>query len=218
MTGMLGRWMAAFRRLTPPAPDVAPLVAAATGPGVVPVHAVGQAPVALDRFSTCLAIVLGHEGGFANDPQDPGGPTMMGITQETLAAWRGKPVTAEEVRALTRSEARAIYRTNYWNRLRCDDLPPGLDLMLFDFGVNAGVGRSARFLQGIVGARIDGAIGPLTLAAVRRFPVGYVLDRFADRKEEHYRGLATFPRFGRGWLRRAADVNARAKKMAEGVA
>src|SRR3712207_9421373 len=83
---------------------------------------------------------------------------MMGITQATLARWRGEPVTAEDVRALTEEEAREIYSAGHWNPLRCDALPPGLDLMFFDFGVNAGPGASARLLQRALAVRANGAI------------------------------------------------------------
>lgn len=166
------------------------------------------------RFLPCLAQVLGHEGGFVNDPQDPGGATKMGITRATLAEWRGAPVTEEEVRALTEEEAREIYRARYWNPLRCDDLPPGFELMVFDFGVNAGPGAAARMLQRAVGVRADGAIGPVTLAAARAADPRAAIDAMARLREEHYRALPTFPRFGRGWLRRTDAVRRSAQSMA----
>jgi hypothetical protein len=165
------------------------------------------------RFLTCLATVLRHEGGFVNDPQDPGGATNLGITAATLAAWRGAPVTAEEVRALTEEEAREIYRARYWNRLRCDDLPAGLDLQVFDIGVNAGPGVAAKLLQRAVGVAADGAIGPVTLAAARAADARPAIDRMARLREEHYRGLSGFARFGRGWLRRTDEVRRAAQGM-----
>lgn len=170
------------------------------------------------RFDACLAAVFGHEGGFANDPQDPGGATMMGITRATLAEWRGRPVTEAEVRALTRREAAEIYRARYWNVLRCDELPPGMDLMVFDFGVNAGPRAGARMLQRAVGAVADGVIGPRTLAAARAVDAATALERMAQLRREHYLALSTFPRFGRGWLRRTDEVLAQAHSMAAAAA
>lgn len=197
-----------------PTPAFAPGLAFAGGP-LMPVAARGMPGFATaDRFVRCLDIVLRHEGGFSNDPQDPGGATMMGITRATLAAWRGAPVTEEEVRALTEEEAREIYRANYWNVLRCDQLPAGLDLTVFDFGVNAGPGAGARLLQRALGVRADGAIGPITLAAARAAEPGACIDRLARLREDHYRGLPTFPRFGRGWLRRTDEVRRAAHAMA----
>ncbi len=172
------------------------------------------APAAADRFGRCLDIVLRHEGGFSNDPQDPGGATMMGITRATLSAWRGAPASEEEVRALTEEEAREIYRANYWNVLRCDQLPAGIDLTVFDFGVNAGPGAAARLLQRAVGVRADGAIGPITVAAAHAAEPGPCVDRLARLREDHYRALPTFARFGRGWLRRTDEVRRAAHAMA----
>jgi lysozyme family protein len=166
-----------------------------------------------DRFPACLAIVLGHEGGFSNDPQDPGGATNLGITRTTLAAWRGRAVTEAEVLALSRDEAMAIYRARYWDVMRCGDLPAGLDLMVFDFGVNAGPGAGARMLQRAVGAPPDGAVGPVTLAAALRADRPAAIDRMAKLREDHYRALPTFGRFGRGWLRRTEEVRQAAHRM-----
>jgi hypothetical protein len=165
------------------------------------------------RFLPCLGVVLRHEGGFVNDPQDPGGATNMGITLATLAAWRGEPVTAADVQALTEEEAREIYRARYWNALRCDAMPAGIDLMVFDFGVNAGPGAAARMLQRAVGTRADGAIGPVTLAAAQATDAAPAIDRMARLREEHYRALAGFGRFGRGWLRRTDEVRRAAQAM-----
>jgi lysozyme family protein len=139
---------------------------------------------------------------------------MMGITQATLAAWRGRAVTAEEVRALTVEEAREIDRADYWNRLRCGELPAGLDLMAFDFGVNAGPGASARLLQRALAVKADGAVGPITLATARAADPRGAIDRMARLREEHHRALPAFPRFGRGWLRRTEEVRRAAQEMA----
>lgn len=189
----------------------APAAAPRRGAAVIPQPAAGGGA----RFGRCLRIVLEREGGFSDDPADPGGATMFGITAATLSRWRGHPVGAEEVAALTEEEAREIYRAQYWNLLRCDDLPPGVDLMVFDCGVNAGPGVAARLLQRVVGVREDGAIGPVTIAAARAMDPAECVGRLARLREEHYRGLPGFARFGRGWLRRVEIVRRAALEMAE---
>ena len=155
-----------------------------------------------DRFDACLDHVLASEGGFSNNPADPGGATNLGITRRTLSEFRDAEVSEEDVRALTRAEAREIYRARFWTPMRCAELPPGIDLMVLDFGVNAGPGRSIRLLQRSVGVTADGSIGPITLAAARACRAPDVVARLAEGRMAHYRSLDTFAVFGRGWTRR----------------
>lgn len=103
--------------------------------------------------------VLEYEGGFVNHPRDPGGATNMGITRRTLAAWRGHPVSVQDVRDLTKSEAMAIYKAHYWDAVQGDRLPRGLDYAVYDYAVNSGPGRAARDLQRCLGVTVDGIIG-----------------------------------------------------------
>jgi lysozyme family protein len=110
-----------------------------------------------------LAIVLTQEGGYSNDPQDPGGPTNLGITQKDLSDWLGHAATPEEVMELGKDTAREIYRTKYWNPLRCGDLPAGIDLIVFEFGVNAGLLRSVKAAQKVLGVTEDDSLGPITI-------------------------------------------------------
>jgi uncharacterized protein (TIGR02594 family) len=127
-------------------------------------------PVQDDRLSPTFELALRHilgpdiEGGYTNDPQDPGGPTNMGITLGTLRDWRGQAVTATNVQKLTAQERDAIYVCKYWFKSWADQLPPALAVMHFDCAVNQGVHDAARFLQEAVGADVDGEIGPKTLA------------------------------------------------------
>lgn len=166
------------------------------------------------RFDRCLTEVLRHEGGYVDHPADPGGATNMGITLATLRDWRKRPVSKAEVRALTRAEAADIYRARYWDAVRADDLPAGVDLMVFDLAVNSGVKRAALFLQEALGVAADGVIGPVTLAALRAVRPVEVIERMAARRERYYRGLRTFPTFGKGWLVRLDSVHARALEWA----
>ncbi|MBV8090473.1 MAG: glycoside hydrolase family 108 protein [Alphaproteobacteria bacterium] len=159
-----------------------------------------------DIFDICLAFTLREEGGYVDDPADPGGATNMGITLATYREWSDDPdLGAFQVKDLTLKTARAIYRALYWNPLRAEALPPGVDLSVFDMGVNAGIWRSARLLQralGFTGEEVDGAIGPETLVAADRFDPRTLVNNLADRQAAYYRSLATFPTFGAGWLRR----------------
>jgi lysozyme family protein len=171
-------------------------------------------PAAEDHFDSCLALVLRSEGGFVHHPSDPGGATNMGITQRTLSEFRESEATEQDVRDLTRTEAREIYRARYWTPMRCSDLPAGVDLTVFDFGVNAGPARAVRLLQRCVGVTADGSIGPITLAAVRACRPPDLIARLAEGRMTHYRGLDTFPVFGRGWTARTDAVRQAALSMA----
>ena len=125
-----------------------------------------------DLFDTCLAFTLREEGGYVDDPADPGGATNMGITLATYREWSDDPAFGPiRVEDMTERTARAIYRSLYWNPLRADALPIGVDLSVFDMGVNAGIWRSAHLLQralGFTGEEVDGSIGPETLDAAAK--------------------------------------------------
>lgn len=172
-----------------------------------------------DAFSACLAEILVHEGGYVNHPKDPGGRTNLGVTQRTWEGWTGKASSESEMRSLTREMVAPVYRKNYWDAIEGDKLPPGLALCVFDFAVNAGPGRAARYLQRMVGAPEDGQIGPQTLAAV----TGYVythgqagaIKTYQDMRRSYYRQLSTFSTFGKGWLRRVDEVQRRALELAK---
>lgn len=167
------------------------------------------------NFRRCLDHVLKWEGGYVDHPDDPGGATKHGITRATLAAYRGRPVTKQDVRDLTMAEAGEIYRPRYWAKVRGDDLPDGLDLVAFDGGVNSGPSRGIRWLQKGLGVTADGVIGPVTLAAAkpvdRRIPA---IQRACAARMGFLRGLRTWSTFGRGWARRVADTEAAAVAMA----
>lgn len=155
------------------------------------------------NFSQALAHVLKYEGGYSDHPSDPGGATNLGITRAVLGEWLGREASKAEVRALRPETAAAIYRARYWDAARCDELPDGMDLAVFDCAVNQGVGRAARFLQQAAGVTADGKIGPRTLAAVASADAGELLREFMARRMNAYGLLATlFRTFGLGWSRR----------------
>lgn len=196
----------------PPPPPVVAVPPVAPVPAPVPD---GGAPRP-SRFIGLVDRLLGHEGGYSDHPADNGRCTNFGITIGTLGDWRGEAVTCDDVRALPRAEAKEIYYARYWNALRCDELPPGVDWIVFDFGVNAGVGRAARTLQRILAKRdpslkVDGVVGPLTVAAMAKASPRDVVEEFHEERMRHYRGLSTWGVFGTGWTRRAESVLADAR-------
>jgi lysozyme family protein len=163
------------------------------------------------NFDAALAHVLTFEGGYSDHPSDPGGATNLGITIDVLSAYRGQRVSKDEVRALTKAEAAAIYRSRYWDAVSCAALPAGADLAVFDCAVNQGVGRAARFLQQAANVRADGRIGPVTLAAVAAAPGGTLLTEFMALRMQSYASLQRlFKTFGLGWSRRLMATHAAA--------
>jgi lysozyme family protein len=159
-----------------------------------------------DLFQECLDFTLTQEGGFVDDPYDPGGATNMGITLATYRSWDHDPqLGVANVKAMSRKIAAAIYYSMYWNVLGGHSLPAGIDLSVFDFGVNAGPRCSAELLQSALnftGDQVDGCIGPETLRAAAAAKATHVIEAMAQLQVDYYRGLAAFDRFGQGWLDR----------------
>ncbi|MBD8906528.1 glycoside hydrolase family 108 protein [Methylorubrum zatmanii] len=169
--------------------------------------------MAAANFERALALALAHEGGYVDHPKDPGGATNLGVTIGTLSDWLGRPASKAEVRALTRATVAPIYRKNYWDRVRGDDLPAGVDYCVFDFAVNSGVGRAIPSLQRAIGVADDGRIGPLTLAAVKGRAADQVIERICADRLTFLRRLSTWGTFGKGWSRRVEGVRAEALAM-----
>jgi len=171
----------------------------------------------MSNFNRCLKLVLHHEGGYVNHPKDPGGMTNMGITKRVYEEWVGYSVSEHTMQNLKKEDVAPIYKKNYWDRLKCDQLPEGLDLCVFDFGVNAGTGRAAKYLQMLIGATKDGAIGPNTLALVDEYislrGVPDTIDDYQENRQKYYEKLKTFETFGRGWTRRNNETTEEAIKM-----
>ena len=170
------------------------------------------------NYDASLTRVLKHEGGFANHPSDPGGATNFGITIATYARFKGRAVTVAEVRAMPLADAKAIYKADYWNALRCDELPAGLDYALFDYGVNSGIARAAKVLQRLIGQTVGSTISDATIAAVRSNNPADLIARICDERLAFLKSLKTWPVFGAGWGRRVAEVRRDALAMAKGDA
>lgn len=147
-------------------------------------------------FDKAFERVIGHEGGYVNDPRDPGGETKYGISK------RAYPFA--DIKNLTIDQAKAIYRTDYWNKLHLDELPECVRFDLFDAAVNSGVSAAAKFLQRAAGTTADGVIGKLTIAAANSIDP-YMLDkRLSGYRLQYLCDLPVFPTFGKGWVRRVA--------------
>lgn len=168
------------------------------------------------RFADSLKHVLVHEGGYVNHPRDPGGATMKGVTQATYDGWRERQGQSKRsVRNITDEEIAAIYRRDYWDKVKGDDLPAGVDFAVFDFAVNSGVSRASRYLQAVVGVPQDGVIGPATLAAVRDKRPAAIINELCDKRMAYLRSLTKlWPTFGKGWTRRVSETRATALEAA----
>lgn len=165
-------------------------------------------------FFKSLDMVLHHEGGFVDHPNDPGGATNKGITHKTYADFLDRPLEdVSELKNIPEEHVQKIYKTGYWDRIRGDELPAGVDFCIFDWAVNSGPGRAAKALQKAVGATVDGAIGPMTVAAVNAADAAKIIEDVTKEREEFYRSLRTFDTFGKGWLRRNKETRDFALEM-----
>lgn len=168
-----------------------------------------------NNFEQCLAFVLKHEGGYVNNPRDPGGRTNLGVTQKVWEEWVGHPVDEAAMRALGPQDVAPLYKKNYWDKIKGDQLPAGVDYACFDFAVNSGVGRAAKTLQKAVGVSADGAIGPATMDAVEKANHRDLATEICDLRLKFLQGLPTFPTFGKGWTRRVEEVEKIAFNMVD---
>ncbi len=167
----------------------------------------------MNNFDECLKIILHHEGGYVNHPKDPGGETNLGVTKRVYQEWGG----TKDMKDLTEEDVAPIYKKNYWDRCKCDYLPSGLDLAVFDWAVNSGTGRAAKKLQKMIGTVADGGIGPNTLKTLDEYiqvqGIEKVIEEYRDVRQAFYESLKTFSTFGKGWTRRNQETYHTAIKM-----
>ena len=156
-----------------------------------------------NRFDICFDRLIGHEGGYVDDPDDPGGETNFGISK------RSYPSVV--IRNLTRSQAKNIYRSDYWGKPQCENLPLGVDYLVFDRAVNSGVSASVKALQRSVGASPDGMIGRRSLAAIAALSAAKIIDRLAIERAIHYTNLvikrSKSRKYLRGWMKRLIETH-----------
>lgn len=164
-----------------------------------------------NNFDPCLKLVLESEGGWVNNPSDPGGETNLGVTKAVWEEWTGHEVRT--MKGLTPADVAPMYKAKYWMACYANQLPLGIDYAVFDAAVNMGPGRAVKLLQECIGCVPDGTIGPRTIQLIDQKKPEDVIDAFSNRKTSFYEGLKGFPLFGKGWLKRVEDVKFNAMKM-----
>ncbi|MBV9556515.1 MAG: glycoside hydrolase family 108 protein [Pseudolabrys sp.] len=167
-------------------------------------------------YEEALARLLAHEGGYTNHPADPGGPTNYGVTIADYRAYVSSDATADDLRKMPVDAAKAIYRTKYWDALRCDELPCGVDYAVFDYGVNSGISRAGKVLRRCLKlndaqARVTDAV----IEAADNADAGLLAMAICDERLRFLQRLPTWPVFGKGWGRRVAAVKVAALEMAK---
>ncbi|WP_027036514.1 glycoside hydrolase family 108 protein [Mesorhizobium ciceri] len=161
----------------------------------------------MDRnFARALALVLKSEGGWSDNPADPGGATMKGVTLTNFRRYVRANATKADLRKITDAQVATVYRRFYWDAVLGAELPDGVDYAVFDFAVNSGPSRAAKYLQAVVGVVQDGRIGPATIAATNGKPAGVVIDVLCDARLSFLKRLPTWATFGRGWSDRVKSV------------
>jgi lysozyme family protein len=167
-----------------------------------------------ENFAEALQHVLEHEGGYVFHKDDPGGMTNLGVTKRVWEEWVGHPVDEKAMRSLTPAQVAPLYKRKYWDKIKGDDLPDGVDYVVFDAAVNSGTGRAAKWLQACVSVEVDGDIGPKTLAAVKAFDANQLIEDYAKRRLSFLMDLQHWKTFGKGWTRRVAEVQKTGLDMA----
>jgi lysozyme family protein len=162
------------------------------------------------NFVRSFSETLKHEGGFVNHPKDPGGMTNLGVTKRVWEDYTGRQASEADMRALTPEMVKPLYLDRYWNRVGGDELPSGVDFVIYDFAVNSGPARAIRYAQKLVGATQDGMMGPQTLVKIKEYcdqnGEEYFIHAYTDARMAFLEGLSTFNTFGKGWSKRVNDV------------
>jgi lysozyme family protein len=164
-----------------------------------------------NNFQKCLDLVLKSEGGWVNNPADPGGETNLGVTKKVWEEWVGHDV--KTMKGLTPADVAPMYQAKYFMACYANQLPVGVDYMAFDAAVNMGPGRAVKLLQEAMGCVPDGVIGPRSMQLIAQKDPKDVVQAYSDRKTNFYESLPTFDTFGKGWLKRVEDVKFNALNM-----
>lgn len=154
------------------------------------------------NFDRAFIKLLGHEGGYSNNPSDPGGETMWGVTK-TVARENGY---FGAMRDLPVDVSKAIYRRKYWDAVKAEELPPSLRYAVFDAAVNSGPKQAIKWLQEAIGASVDGVIGGQTISMSRAAQPDFAARRMLAARLEFMTNLKVWPVFSRGWARRIAGL------------
>lgn len=167
------------------------------------------------NFDKSLAFLIApdREGGFVNNPKDPGGMTNMGVTKKAWEEWVGRASSEKEMRALKPANVEAFYKRKYWDKVSGNLLPSGVDYAVFDFAVNSGPGRAAKVLQRVLGVKQDGDIGLVTLEKAMSIGSKKLVEDYNAERLLFLKSLPTWPDFGNGWERRVSEVTNEASTM-----
>jgi len=165
------------------------------------------------NWPKCFALVLKNEGGYVDNPSDPGGATNLGCTKATWEAWVGHPVTKDDIKALMPKDVMPLYKAKYWDTINGDNLPEGVDYAVFDFAINSGPSRAAKTLQSVLNTNPDGQIGPTTLRALETANAREVATAVCEARLAFLQSLSTYGTFGKGWSRRVSEVEQTAFNM-----
>jgi lysozyme family protein len=166
-----------------------------------------------NNFEKCFALVLKHEGGYVDNPKDPGGTTNLGCTKAVWEQYIGRSVTKDDIKALTPNDVKPLYKAKYWDKIKGDDLPEGVDYAVFDFAINSGPPRAAKTLQSVLSVTVDGKIGPATLRALEAANPREIATAVCEARLAFLQSLSTYATFGKGWSRRVAEVEKTAFNM-----
>ena len=166
-----------------------------------------------ENWDQCFASVIKNEGGFVNHPKDPGGMTNLGVTRANWEMFLNRNVTEAEMRSLTPESVKGFYKVQYWDKIKGDQLPAGIDYAAFDFAVNSGVSRAAKMLQQIAGALVDGVLGPKSMEAIKSCDADQTVDAICDMRLDFLKRLSNWDTFGSGWEQRVKRVKAKAMSM-----
>lgn len=153
-------------------------------------------------FERCLTFILKQEGGFVNNPKDPGGMTNLGVTQGQWERFLGRKVDDGEMIALTPETVAPFYKSRFWDFCRCDELPLPIALCVFDSSVNQGPSPAAKILQRCLKIDVDGIVGSMTIKTAESVPIDGLIAGFCSAREKEYRKSPDFTTFGVGWLAR----------------
>ena len=165
-------------------------------------------------FNPSMRLLLRHEGGFSNNPEDPGGMTNLGVTRYQWEDYVGRQVTEADMRALTPAMVEPFYRVRYWNAISGDQLPVGVDYCVFDTCVNSGPNRAIKLLQDSLGVVVDGHLGVQTISACAAADPVSLISHYTTTRLKFMESLPTWGTFSAGWSRRVNEVEHEAKVMA----
>lgn len=161
-----------------------------------------------DNFQACLDQILKSEGGWSDDPRDPGGPTMKGITLKTFEDFKDCMMTKESLKSISDRDVHDIYKLNYWDAVDADEIVEGADLLVFDAAVNCGVNRAKVMAKDVTGSN------SYSVEAINDMGAEKFIEAYSQRREEYYKSLKNFAIYGKGWLKRVEITKQLATDMA----